>query len=429
MNGITRNPLFRAACVVAVLCAVTVAILVIVKNTGGTGTDIPSAVTDGGLEQLDPLTGAHPEIHGVWIATAWNLNFPSRPGLPADELKKELDVILAEVAGIGGNAVFFQVRPSSDSLCVSDIFPVSRVLTGNEGDDLPDGFDPFEYLISAAHAQNIEVHAWVNPLRAASSVSEAEKASEKNPLKRHPEYTVTYHNALYYDCGLPEVRKLAADGVREICEKYDVDGVIFDDYFYPYPVENEIFDDAETYAKYGGGKNIGDFRRESVNELIKECYEAVKSVSKELRFGVAPFGIWKNDDGQNGGSKTSGLSSYDAICCDTLAWIKSGTVDYVAPQIYWQTGYEKADFRTLCDWWNEQVGRYGNGKVELMISHAAYRSAEWQSDREIREQIAYAGTMENYRGSIVYGYASVKDDEMALKAQLADAFEENVMYY
>ena len=144
---------------------------------------------------------------------------------------------------------------------------------------------------------------------------------------------------------MPEVRELIADGVREIIDGYDVDGILFDDYFYPYPEDGYEFDDSATFEKYGGGRELGDFRRESVNEMVRLVYETVKAADEGCRFGIAPFGIWRNDDGENGGSATRGLESYDEIYCDTLAWVRGGYVDYVAPQMYWSLARSSTGWR------------------------------------------------------------------------------------
>ena len=189
-------------------------------------------------------------ILGVWAASVYNLDFPSRPDLSADELKSELDTIIENTKSWGLNALFLQVRPCADSLCKSDIFPVSSVLSSTGA--LPDGFDPLAYAVERAHAAGIELHAWINPLRVTAGNAEQpqhDPASlpEGSPARAHPEYTVPYADGkLYFDAGYPEVRQLVVDGVVEIIENYDVDGIHFDDYFYPYPVAGASFDDAES---------------------------------------------------------------------------------------------------------------------------------------------------------------------------------------
>ena len=240
---------------------------------------------------------------------------------------------------------------------------------------------------------------------------------------------------LYFDAGIPEVRELVAAGVREIVEGYDVDGIIFDDYFYPYPEYEEEgdkktaieFDDMATYEKYGSAyESIGDFRRASVNDMIKRTYDAVKAVDPECLFGVAPFGIWQNDNGKNGGSATSGLSSYSAIYCDPLAWAEGGYVDYIAPQLYWRFSTKAAPYGTLVDWWNAVL----DGKdVDLYICHAAYLYDTWEDiDLEMTRQIDYARSKLNYKGSILYGYAAIDGNSESLADEVGEFFADNIIY-
>ncbi|MBQ3075566.1 MAG: family 10 glycosylhydrolase, partial [Clostridia bacterium] len=236
------------------------------------------------------------EIRGVYIASVSNINFPSRSGLSEEALREELDAIVENSRRIGFDTVYFQARPSGDALYDSALFPTSRYLSGTEGKEI--GFDPLAYLIRRASEYDMEVVAWVNPYRvtafkADSKEKALEKLSNENFAKLHPEHTVFYGGKLYYDPASEEVRKLIADGVREICEGYDVAGILFDDYFYPYPVDKEIFDDARSYEASNTALSLEDWRRENVNKMVKATYDTVKSVSSELTFGISPFGIWK----------------------------------------------------------------------------------------------------------------------------------------
>jgi len=374
------------------------------------------------------------ELCGIWIATAMNINFPSEPGLSAKELAAEIDDIITCAKELSANAVFFQVRPSSDAFYPSEIFPTSKYLTGEEGAELPDGLDVLRYLITRAHENGIAVHAWVNPLRASIGVTDTSKLSDSHPAKLNPEYVIPYADGrLYFDPGLPEVRQLIADGVSELAANYKLDGIVFDDYFYPYPTTDENgksadFDDSETYQKYGAGySSLGDFRRDNVNKMIKECYSAIKSVNTECKFGVAPFGIRKNDDGTNGGSKTNGLSSYYDIYCDPLAWVKGGYIDYLAPQIYWEQDNSRAPFNELCDWWDNALR---DTEVEYYVSYAAYRyENDWEDPSgEITAQIGHAREKGRYRGGILYGYDQIYRNVSGLKDEIKVLFGEKEIY-
>ncbi len=363
------------------------------------------------------------EVRGVWIASVSNINYPSAKGLGAEELKKELDAIVDTCRELKLNTIFFQVRPASDALYESALFPASEFVSGQQGSG---DFDSLAYLIERAEPYDIDIHAWVNPLRVTTTQSKSiEDLHPTNPAAIHPEWTVKYDGKLYYNAGIPEVRQLVADGVREIVEKYAVKGVVFDDYFYPYPVTGQVFDDSAAYKASGSELSRGDWRRENVNEMVRLCYESVKDVRSHCLFGIAPFGIWDNSDGENGGSDTKGLSAYDSLFCDALAWIEGGYIDYIAPQLYWQFTNASARFDVLVRWWNAKLE---GSEVDLLISHAAYRSTDWQSDEEIRNQVSYARSERAYQGSVHYGYAAIAANEQGLQEQLLGLHENEIIY-
>ncbi len=359
------------------------------------------------------------EVRGIWIATAANINYPSAPGLPREKLAAELDDIVETAKAAGLNAIFFQVRPAGDSLCRSAIFPVSEVLSGKQGEAADGDFDPLAYLIGAAHREKIAVHAWVNPFRVTTGSADYPRTdlsslAESNPARQHPGYAIPYADGrLYYDPGNPAVRELVAAGVRELAENYDLEGIVFDDYFYPYPVyENELlaaFDDTASYLRYGGQMTLSDWRRANINETVRLCHEAVRAANDRCLFGIAPFGIWQNDDGQNGGSATAGLESYSSIYCDPLAWVRAGTVDYLAPQIYWDFSTRVAPYGELVRWWNAALS---GSSVRLLVSHGLYRYAEEGGAEagEIGAQVTFARAGQTYRGSVHFGYAVLKNN-------------------
>ncbi len=429
--------LMTVATLLIIVASAIIFIPGMINSVSADDTDTSSAETTAADDAEDipvlPAQSEYAEVRGVYIASVYNINFPSKKNLSADELRAELDDIVATCVDAGLNAIYFQARPSSDALYDSKIFPTSEYLTGTQGAPLPDGFDPLAYIIEKAHASNIKVHAWVNPLRvtvgsASSPAHDTTALAENHPARLHPEYTVAYADGkLYFDCGLPEVRTLIADGVAEISANYDVDGIIFDDYFYPYPQNGAdgkpaIFDDASTYSVYGGEMSLEDWRRDNVNKMIKGCYDAIKAVNADCEFGVAPFGIWQNSDGTNGGSDTSGLESYSAIYCDPTAWIKGGYVDYIAPQIYWRFSTSAARYDVLVRWWNTLLD---GSNVKLLISHGVYNYDTWESpESEIRNQIEFARSELMYRGSILYGYEALKNNSHGLFDEVRDVFSE-----
>ncbi len=382
---------------------------------------------------LDPAT----EVRGIYIASVLNINYPSKQGISAEELRSELDDIIATCLDANLNTIYFQVRPASDALYASKIFPVSKYLTGTQGSPLPDGFDPLAYLVDEAHENGLFVHAWVNPLRvtvgsASAPEHDVTALAEGHPARQNPEYVIAYADGrLYYDCGLPEVRALIASGVTELTKNYAIDGIIFDDYFYPYPTYGSdgklaAFDDAASFKQYGDGMTLADWRRDNVNRMIEDCYNAIKEVDPECLFGVAPFGIWQNDDGTNGGSETSGLEAYESIYCDPIAWAQGGYVDYLAPQIYWRFSTSVARYDVLVRWWNTMLD---GTDVDLLISHGIYNYETWEDpENELRNQIVFARSELQYRGSILYGYAALKQNLKGLLTETREVFKDEIIY-
>ncbi|MBQ3865473.1 MAG: family 10 glycosylhydrolase, partial [Clostridia bacterium] len=372
------------------------------------------------------------EMRGVYIASVSNINFPSKPGLSAEALRREADRIIDVCSDTGFDTVFLQVRPAGDALYASDLFPSSRYLVSREGDKAE--LDVLQYFTERGGELGLKIVAWINPYRVTSFKSDSKedalsKLSENNPARLHPEWTLFYGGKLYYDPARPEVRRLICDGVEEICRRYPVAGVLYDDYFYPYPVDGEVIDDGASFEAYASaGQSVEEFRRASVNAVVKATYETVKSVNNELTFGVSPFGIWKNASTDPAGSPTRGLEAYNAIYCDALAWINGGYVDYISPQIYWKKGYQIADFAALTRWWSARVD---GTPVKLIISHAAYRVEEFGGSQEIVSQIKYARQFMNAAGNIQYGYDVIAKNTMglraALKKEFADPYREPVV--
>ncbi|MBR5515336.1 MAG: family 10 glycosylhydrolase [Clostridia bacterium] len=353
---------------------------------------------------VDRILERDKEIRALWIATVTNINFPSSNDLSSTELKAEIDSIIETAKKNSMNTIVFQVRPASDAFYKSEIFPSSAYLCPAQGQDVPDNTDILEYLINKAHAENIAVCAWVNPLRITTSTTDITTLCETNPARLHPEYTVKYNKALYYDPGIPQVRELIVSGVKEIADNYSVDAIVFDDYFYPYPAEGNEFNDTVSYIKYGNTLPLEDWRRENVNALIKESYNAVNG---RCYFGISPFGIWQNNDGTNGGSNTKGLSAYDAIYCDALSWIEGSYIDFIAPQVYWEFEHSAAPYAELVSWWDQKLK---DTNIPLIISHAVYKIPQWETSTEIQNQIEYARTKESYLGSAFYGYTQITDN-------------------
>ena len=349
-------------------------------------------------------------MRGVWVSSVANIDYPSQQGLSADQLKSEADTILNNIAAMGLNTVFLQVRPSADALYQSALFPWSRYVSGTTG-QAPDGdFDVLAYWVEGAHSRGLQLHAWLNPYRITrDGKEELDSLPETSPAKQHPEWVVEYEGNYYFNPGLPAVQQLVVDGAAEIVRNYDVDGIHLDDYFYP----GTDFNDAAAYARYGEDfDDIGDWRRDNVNTLIASLDETVHAINPELSFGVSPAGIWDNKADNPKGSDTNGRSSYREIYCDSVEWVKRGTVDYICPQLYWSIGYEIADFEVLVDWWQDIVS---TSDVALYIGIGAYRAAEaepgdvWYGTAELERQLDMLDNSIDIQGEVFFSYASLME--------------------
>ena len=349
-------------------------------------------------------------MRGVWVSSVANIDYPSQQGLSADQLKSEADTILNNIAAMGLNTVFLQVRPSADALYQSALFPWSHYVSGTAG-QAPDGdFDVLAYWVEGAHSRSLQLHAWLNPYRITrDGKEELDALPETSPAKQHPEWVVEYEGNYYFNPGLPAVQQLVVDGAAEIVRNYDVDGIHLDDYFYP----GTDFNDAAAYARYGEDfDDIGDWRRDNVNTLIASLDETVHAINPELSFGVSPAGIWDNKADNPKGSDTNGRSSYREIYCDSVEWVKRGTVDYICPQLYWSIGYEIADFEVLVDWWQDIVS---TSDVALYIGIGAYRAAEaepgdvWYGTAELERQLDMLDNSIDIQGEVFFSYASLME--------------------
>ncbi|MDR3091062.1 MAG: family 10 glycosylhydrolase [Clostridiales bacterium] len=323
------------------------------------------------------------DFRAVWVSSVVNLDFPSKRGLSAEEMKAEIDAIVKRSREIGLNAIIFQARPSCDALYKSDLFPWSRYITGVQGQAPDSGFDPLAYFTQQAHANGLELHAWLNPYRVthtADKITDVSQLAANNPARLHPENVVKYDGALYLDPGIKANQELIINGAAELLKNYDIDGIHLDDYFYPGP----DFDDAKTFAgdkTKPAGISLEDWRRENVNAVIRGLQAKTREVKPSARFGVSPFAIWQNSSSDPKGSATKGFEAYKSIYSDTYRWVKEGWVDYICPQIYWQIGYEKADYAKVLSWWD---GVCKSTNVDLYVGHAAYKEteggAEWSGE-------------------------------------------------
>lgn len=343
------------------------------------------------------------EMSAAWVSTVYNLDWPSSNSKNNPQMQKqELINMLDKLKETGINTIVLQVRPKADALYNSSINPWSDVLTGTAGKD--PGYDPLQFAIEEAHKRNMEIHAWFNPYRVTTSGTDFNKLAVNSPARLHPEWVISYNNKLYYDPGLPEVRKHVVDTVTEVVRNYNIDGIHFDDYFYP----DSNFTDSQTYNKYGNGMEKGDWRRSNVNNLLKDVKTSIKSIKPNVKFGVSPSGIWRNKSSDLTGSDTRGSESYSTQYADTRYWIKNNLIDYVTPQLYWPIGYSVADYSKLVSWWANEVS---GSNVNLYIGQGIYKqgTGDWVGQDiagQIIQQVNLNRQYSNIKGSM---YFSAKD--------------------
>ncbi|MEJ5993336.1 family 10 glycosylhydrolase [Pedobacter sp. Du54] len=294
------------------------------------------------------------EFRAAWIASVANINWPSKPGLSAEDQQNEAIVLLDLLKSLNFNAAILQIRPQADALYKSEIEPWSYFLTGVQGKAPEPYYDPLEFWVEAAHDRGLELHVWLNPYRA-HHLSGGEE-SENSVVKAHPELVLKLKDGQYWmDPSLKGVQDLSSAVVKDIVKRYDIDGVHFDDYFYPYDSYNggADFPDDESWAAYqqkGGKLSRGDWRRESVNTFIERVYKEIKAEKKYVKFGLSPFGIWRPGYPES----IEGYDQYDKLYADAKLWLNKGWIDYFTPQLYWKVNQYPQSFPVLLAWWQSE---------------------------------------------------------------------------
>lgn len=362
------------------------------------------------------------ELRGVWICSVANMDWPSKAGLPAADQKRELAALFDEVARTNMNAVFVQVRPTADTFYPSRLAPWSHYLTGTQGTD--PGYDPLAFMVEEAHRRNLQLHAWFNPYRI-SGQGELSALHPSNIARKHPEWVIKYGGKLYFNPGIPAVHEHLVSVINEVVKNYAIDGVHFDDYFYPYPVANTPFPDSAAFQQHGAGfANVADWRRDNVNRLIADLSRRIRAINPSIQFGVSPFGVWRNKAlDPTGSDTTAGVTNYDSLYADTRVWIREGWIDYIAPQIYWTIGFAPAAYEKLIAWWSNEVA---GTKVRVYVGHAAYRindgSAGWQNPEEMPNQIKLNRQSPAVKGSIYFRMKSILQNPLGFRDRLIRDF-------
>lgn len=340
------------------------------------------------------------EMRAAWIATVINLDWPNSPGNSTEDQKQQLRDLLDDLKSSGINTLIFQVRTECDALYSSAHEPWSYYLTGSQGVPPMPYYDPLEFAVEEAHNRGMEIHAWFNPYRADRDVGSYPKAAS-HVTNSHPDWVLRISDLKFLNPGLPEVREYITKIIGDVVSRYDVDGVHFDDYFYPYPPNNmtanssnNALDDSAFAADPRGFTNKNDWRRDNINLMVQMVYDTIQAVKQHIKFGISPFGIWKN--GVPPG--IIGMDAYSTIYADAMAWLQDQSVDYLTPQLYWPFGGGQ-DYGKLQPWWGDSVSYY---ERHYYPGHAFYRVSVWSNPSEMPNQIRLDRSNPDVTGSVFF---------------------------
>lgn len=356
------------------------------------------------------------ELRAAWIATVVNIDWPSRKGLSTQQQQEEYVKLLDLLKSIGMNAVIVQVRPAADAFYPSSYEPWSEYLSGVQGKSPEPYYNPLAFMIQHAKQRGLEFHAWFNPYRV--SMKDTFNFADGHPIHKHPEWFLKYGGKWYYDPGHPQAQEFVLQSILETVKHYDLDAVHFDDYFYPYRIANEVFPDSATYALYGktSFSTADDWRRSNVDYFVKELSSRIKREKPHVKFGISPFGVWRNKDKDPDGSDTqAGQTNYDDLYADVLKWLKEGWIDYVTPQLYWNIGFKVADYTVLLDWWS----KHSYGK-HLYIGQAVYRvgGKGWENPEELSNQVNLNRNYTEVKGSMYFNSKTFLDNKLGVNEKM-----------
>ncbi|WP_448519116.1 family 10 glycosylhydrolase [Rhodoflexus sp.] len=368
------------------------------------------------------------EFRAVWIATVANIDWPSAKGLPTQKQQEEFVNLLDFHKRNGINAVVVQVRPATDAFYFSAQEMWSEWLTGKQGAMPEPYYDPLQFMIAETHRRGMEFHAWINPYRAQFE-GDSLRVHPEHITRRKPEWFVTYGKSKVFNPGIPQVRQYIVDIVADIVRRYDIDGIHFDDYFYPYQIQGQIFNDSSTYKQYGKAfTKIDDWRRDNVNQLIERIALQTRNIKPYVKFGISPFGVWRNRSQDSRGSATQGgQTCYDHLFADIRLWLEKGWIDYVAPQIYFSIEFDKVPYKVLTDWWaDNSFGRHvyiGQAPYKALPNSSGSSDPHWANPSQLPEQIRYNRRKSNkIQGSIYFSSKSLVHNPNGFSDSLRNHF-------
>ncbi len=352
------------------------------------------------------------QMRGAWVATVANIDWPSRPGLSATEQRREADAILDLAAELGLNAIVLQVRPHTDALYAEALEPWSSYLTGQQGRD--PGYDPLRYWLDGAHARSLELHAWINPFRAGHPAEKSELAGD-HVSRTDPELVVAYGDYLWLNPAHPAARARSLAVVEDLLERYELDGLHLDDYFYPYPIDGVEFPDGDRYdafVKQGGTLDRSAWRRSHIDGFVQDLSRTVRRVRPDALFGISPFGIWRPGHPEG----IVGFDAYERLAADARLWLKAGWVDYAAPQLYWKRDSEGQPFDPLLRWWQGENARDRAVWPGIYLTRIQADGSGWAPDEII-------GQLENVDdraagGWLLFSMIGLLQDRQGVAAEL-----------
>jgi uncharacterized lipoprotein YddW (UPF0748 family) len=344
------------------------------------------------------------EFRAAWLATVDNIDWPTKGNYNSDSQKLEFIRLLDMHKRNGMNAVIVQIRPATDAFYPSPYEPWSEWLTGKQGQPPFPYYDPLQFMIEETHKRGMEFHAWCNPYRAVFNINSSSIAAS-HITRIHPDWFINYGGTKYFDPGNKDVQEYVTNVIRDIVKRYDVDAVHFDDYFYPYRIPGKEFPDEPSYRKNGNGLSKEDWRRSNTDSIIVKLGKVIKDEKKFCKFGISPFGVWRNKDRDTAGSDThAGQTNYDDLYADIVLWLKNGWIDYVAPQLYWEFGHKAAPFEVLVDWWSKHT--YGRQCYIGLGVYKAGINAVWRDKSLLPRQLQLLRTFPEIQGAIYFSSKS-----------------------
>ena len=367
------------------------------------------------------------EFRGTWIHTVGNREYQK---MTTDEMKQHYINLLDKFEAAGINAVIFQIRPQADAFYITDLEPWSRFITGVQGQAPNPLWDPLEFMVEECHNRSMELHVWLNPYRVTSN--DKEVLSKDHLYYKKPYLFLKYGPQIYFDPGHTESREHTVKVIADVVNRYDIDAVHFDDYFYPYRIKYEEFPDEESFLKYHEADGFGryeknEWRRNNVNILVQELNDTIKKIKPWVKFGISPFGVWRNKSADPIGSETqAGQTNYDDLFADIKLWVEKGWIDYNVPQLYWEIGHPLADYTPLIKWWSENnfgSQLYIGQNVSRTINAVPQGSKDKKGVSQLHEKMRMVREDPKVHGNVWWSGYSLANNPNGIADSLANSYQ------